>query len=166
MKNCSIWIHTLVHSNSAALSIAIHQWILSPTPLVRTHAAPSEHLLHAVPQAIRKTRLAWGARRRTADFGYVRQIGSHRAHRTPASWRRRRGVCSNNNTRLSSTLFLPVGCRHRCANTRTSCTTRTMHGAIMTGTRYARVVTHATQGGEREGTSLASTDHAAASSHR
>lgn len=52
-----------MYSNCTTLAITIHQWIFSPTPLVRTHAAPSKHLLHAVFQAIRKTRLAWGARR-------------------------------------------------------------------------------------------------------
>jgi len=79
-----------MYSNGTALSIAVHQRILCPSPLVRTHAAPSEHLLHAVPQAIRKTRLAWGARRGTARVGYVERAGSCRARRTIASWRRTR----------------------------------------------------------------------------
>lgn len=51
-------VASLVYGNGAALAIAVHQRVLSPAPLVRTHAAPSEHLLHAVLQAVRKTRLA------------------------------------------------------------------------------------------------------------
>lgn len=43
-----------MHSNGATLSITIDERIFGPTPLVRTHAAPSKHLLHAVVQAIRK----------------------------------------------------------------------------------------------------------------
>lgn len=51
-----------MYSNCTTLSITIHQWILGPSPLIRTHAAPSKHLLHAVVQSIRKTRLAIKAR--------------------------------------------------------------------------------------------------------
>ena len=93
-----------MHSNSAALSIAIYQWILCPTPLVRTHTAPSEHLLHAVPQAIRKTRLAWGARRWIAGIGYVVRRGSCRACRTIAFWWRR-GVLRDDQEALVSRFF-------------------------------------------------------------
>lgn len=59
-----------MYGDSTALSIAIHQRILCPTPLVRTHTAPSKHLLHAVLQAIRKRILAWGARRTVDGDGY------------------------------------------------------------------------------------------------
>ena len=47
-----------MHGHGTSLSIAVDQRIFGPTPLVRTHAAPSKHLLHAVVQAIRETRLA------------------------------------------------------------------------------------------------------------
>lgn len=87
-----------MYGNGATLSIAVHQRILCPTPLVRTHAAPSEHLLHAVPQAIRKTRLAWGARHGTASVVYVERAGSSRACRTIASWRRTRRQPGDNTT--------------------------------------------------------------------
>lgn len=40
---------TLVNGDAAAMSITVHQRILSPASLVRTHAATSDHFPHAAP---------------------------------------------------------------------------------------------------------------------
>lgn len=66
---------TLVHSDVAAVSVAINEWVFGPASFVWTNAAASDHLLHITRRELvvrRQTTLAGDHLRRKRTCGRMR----------------------------------------------------------------------------------------------
>lgn len=64
-----------MHGHVAAVSVAVHQRVFGPAPLVGTHAAPADHLLHVIRRTLavrRQTTLAGDHPRRKRTCGGIR----------------------------------------------------------------------------------------------